>query len=154
MTLLSDSWIFDTLAFLVGLTTLFYLLAKRTYSYWERRGFKTIPGCSYFFGHFQDTFNGKGNMNDVFQRLYDSTKEPFVGMYGIFRPFLLVRDPEFIRTILIKDFSIFANRGFAVNEDFDPLSGHLFSLEDQKWKNMRSKLTPTFTTGKLKVKQY
>lgn len=151
MAILSEYWTIDVLAVLIGLLTLFYFYAKRVYSYWERKGFKTLPDTSLLFGHFKGPLSQKEFTGDFIKRLYDSTNETFIGMYSILRPILLVRDPDIIRSILIKDFSNFAERHVHCNEDYDPLSGHMFSLPAQKWKNIRGKLTPAFSSGKLKA---
>lgn len=151
MGLVTDSWRLDTLVLLTGVLTLAYLYAKRVYSYWDRKGFPTLPDYNYIVGHFKPLFLKKEGFPEFITRVYNATNEPFIGIYSVFRPILVARDPELIRSILIKDFSHFTDRGVHCNEEYDPLSGHLFALPGQKWKNLRGKLSPTFTSGKLKA---
>jgi cytochrome P450 family 6 len=47
-------------------------------------------------------------------------------------------------------FQDFQGRGVASSLDHDPLSAHLFFQSGQRWRDMRVKLAPTFTTGKIK----
>lgn len=151
MALLSDSWIKDVLALFVCALVVLFFLAQQKYSYWERHGFKSVRGVSYLFGNFKRAFLQKETFAESLDRLYKSTSEPFVGIYTILRPCLLIRDPKLIQSILVSNFNSFTDRGIHCNEDNDPLSANLVALPGQKWKNMRAKLTPTFTTGKLKV---
>lgn len=112
MALWNDSWIVDMVMILLGvLTTIIYLLIKRRYSYWERKGFKYLPDVSYFFGHFNRAFLQEETFAETVERVYHATDEPFIGIYSVFRPILLFRDPYLIRQILIKDFSYFTDRG-------------------------------------------
>lgn len=150
MAVLSASWTIDILTLLLGLVIVFFLYAKQTYTYWEREGFQQFSGVNYLFGHFTATFLRKEFIAEPVTKIYNGTTEPFIGIYSLLKPILLIREPELIRSVLVKDFSHFTDRGVHCNEEYDPLSGNLFALRGQRWKHLRSKLTPTFTSGKLK----
>ncbi|KAL1123514.1 hypothetical protein AAG570_002591 [Ranatra chinensis] len=88
---------------------------------------------------------------DFIQSIYDRLEGSGIG--GYFQgttPVFMVRDVELINKILIKDFSHFHDHGFLVDTEVNPLEGHLFNMEGQKWRALRNKLSPTFTSGKLK----
>lgn len=80
----------------------------------------------------------------------DFPHEKFVGMYQLQTPTLLLRDPEIIRMFLIKSFAHFTDRGFLYDGHREPLTKHLVNLEGDTWKMLRQKLTPTFSSGKIK----
>lgn len=48
-------------------------------------------------------------------------------------------------------FLCLAKGGVHCDPENDPLSAHIASLRDQKWKTMRAQLSPAFTAGKLKA---
>lgn len=75
-----------------------------------------------------------------------------VGIYGLAgAKFLVPRDPKFIKQIMIKDFDYFVNRDANHDLATDPLlSKSVLNLRDQKWKDMRSMLSPIYTTSKMK----
>lgn len=151
MALLTNNWTVDILLFFIGVWTLLYIFARRKYSYWDRKGFKTLPEVSYVFGHFKNSFLQREYFGELFARLYKTTDEPFIGAYSKLRPMLMLRDPKLIQRILIKDFSYFTDRDVHCNEDYDPLSVNLIGLPGQKWRNLRNKQSPAFTSGKLKA---
>lgn len=130
-----------------------YLYLKRGYTYWKRRGLDYIEP-TFYYGNGKKFAKGELSFGELFQELYRELKSRGLkhgGVYLFFRPTYIPLDLDIIKCILQKDFDHFRNHGMYVNEESDPLSGHLFNLEDAKWKNLRVKLTPTFTSGKMKM---
>uniref|UniRef100_A0A1I8P7W2 Cytochrome P450 n=1 Tax=Stomoxys calcitrans TaxID=35570 RepID=A0A1I8P7W2_STOCA len=139
---------FSILILLLGITS-FYLLIKRHFSKWQRLGFPTdeplIP-----FGSLVQIFRKEKHFGLIMAELYEKFQEKVVGCYLFTKPALLVRDAELARKVLTTDFASFHDRGVHVDEKYDPLTANLFNLEGQKWHTLRNKLSPSFSSGKLK----
>ena len=53
----------------------------------------------------------------------------FAGYFSFHTPFIMVRDPELIKHIMIKDFVHFYDRGNKLNTDVDRLGNHLLAMK-------------------------
>ncbi|KAG8188120.1 hypothetical protein JTE90_029048 [Oedothorax gibbosus] len=83
-----------------------------------------------------------------------------VGYYFGMQPVVLVSDVELIKKIQVSDFHKFINRpnlfgGGPERKDkpvkrTEGFSQQLIALRDQKWKDIRSIITPSFTASKMK----
>ncbi|XP_068063231.1 cytochrome P450 3A9-like [Anomalospiza imberbis] len=71
------------------------------------------------------------------------------GIYDGRQPTLAVTDPQIIKSVLVKDcYTTFTNRR---RTDLAGVLTNAVSLaEDDQWKRLRTVLSPTFTSGKLK----
>jgi cytochrome P450 family 6 len=95
----------------------------------------------------------KLHTSEFFQREYEKFKNkgPAFGVYFFTEPILIPTDPDLIKEILVASFDNFHDHGFYVNEKADPLSKNIFFTAGQEWKELRAKLSPTFTSGKMKM---
>jgi len=126
------------------------LYLRSNYGYWTKRGVK-FAKPSFVFGSFLDLILYRKSRVEVYQDIYRAgAGSPYVGVIQTREPALYVRDPEIIRLILTKDFSYFHDRGMSVDEKKNPLAGSLFTIEGPRWRALRTKMTPTFTSGKMK----
>lgn len=150
MALLFNTGVQDIVALLVGLIGVAFYFVQRSYGIWARKELYYVkPHFPY--GNFKETILQRSSFGDLIGDLYNSHPEqPVVGIWAAFKPTLLIRDPEIVRQVLIKDFNTFHNRSLYCDAERDPLSGHLLALPGEKWHRMRTKLSPSFTTGKLK----
>lgn len=90
----------------------FYLWASYNQNYWKRKNVPFIPG-DFFWGNIKKTILLQNNVADEFDKFYKDEKtkdEPFVGIHSFHKPMLVVKEPELIKRILVKDFNLFADR--------------------------------------------
>lgn len=138
------------LAISIILITTGYLFITYKHGYWPRKNVPT-PKHTIPFGNLLG-FGKKTHLSLLLTKYYNQMKRkgPFCGIYFFHSPAVLAIELNFIKNIMIKDFSSFQDRGLFYNEKDDPLSAHLVNVDGTAWKGMRFKLTPTFTSGKMK----
>ncbi|KAK7929373.1 hypothetical protein WMY93_005768 [Mugilogobius chulae] len=134
----------ETWTLLAALFTLFVIYVYWPYGTFNKMGIpgpKPVP----FFGTMLAYRKGFLNFDmDCFKK--------YGKMWGIFdgrQPVLCTTDPAMIKTVLIKEcYSLFTNRrNFRLN---GPLYDAVSIAEDDQWRRIRSVLSPSFTSGRLK----
>uniref|UniRef100_UPI00358F15FF cytochrome P450 3A9-like n=1 Tax=Myxine glutinosa TaxID=7769 RepID=UPI00358F15FF len=131
----------------VLIITTFVLFA--IYSIWPYMVFKKmgVPGPMPipFFGNLLHYRQGRAQLDEKCHERYGN-------IWGIYEgriPMLMVTDLEIVKIVLVKEFyTHFTNRrNLKMNGILDEA---LSVVEDDTWKRIRSILSPTFSTGKLK----
>nr|ULR85507.1 cytochrome P450 [Spodoptera frugiperda] len=129
---------------------LLYHYVTRNHDYWEKRNVKyekPVP----IFGTIYPNLVAKKSITEIAVELYNKyPNEPAVGIYRGTTPELIVRDLDVVRRILNVDFAYFYPRGIGRNPKEEPVFLNLFHVDGDIWKLLRQRLTPTFTTAKLK----
>ncbi|XP_050583562.1 cytochrome P450 6k1-like isoform X2 [Bombus affinis] len=151
MALLTPYWSLDGILIVSSLMVAAYLFVTRKFNYWSKRGVKELPPTP-FVGNFMDCLLSRISAAEFVKDLYKYGEGlPFLGFYIFDKPYLLIRDPELVKHVLVSDFNYFADRHACADEKNDRLGyANLFMMKNPGWKSLRSKLTPIFTVGKLK----
>ncbi|XP_078521134.1 cytochrome P450 3A24-like [Lissotriton helveticus] len=134
----------ETWTLLVVLVTVFFLYGTWTHGIFRKLG---IPGPRPlpFIGTFHRYRNGLLEFDTECFKKYGK-------VWGIFEgrtPLLLVMDPKILKSVLVKEcYTHFTNRrNIGLN---GPLEDGVTIAKDDQWKRIRTVLSPTFTSGKLK----
>ncbi|XP_036597172.1 cytochrome P450 3A8-like [Trichosurus vulpecula] len=133
-----------TWALLVIFLTLLFLYGTWAHSLFKDLG---IPGPRPlpFLGSVLSYRKGCANFDMTCFKKYGKTWGFFDGR----QPVLAIMDPETIKSVLVKEcYSIFTNRRSVAPAGI--LKTALSIAEDDHWKRIRTVLSPTFTSGKLK----
>ncbi|KAK5646915.1 hypothetical protein RI129_005379 [Pyrocoelia pectoralis] len=124
---------------------------KKKYKYWESRN---VPyeKPTMFFGSFLRFCFEKDNLRKYLDRTGIKFDSPYYGFFVFSRPILVINDIDIVKRIMIKDFASFPNKLFFSDKNCDPVfNNSLFNTRGEEWKSIRYKLSPVFTSGKLKV---
>lgn len=130
---------------------LLYAYIKRIFSCWERSGLPFIvPKIPY--GNI-DGIGSTERFDQMIAKYYRSMKGkgPFGGIYFFTKPVILMLDMKMINQILVKDFQYFCDRQKYSNELEDPLSVNLYSVDSDRWRQLKNKFSTLFTDTKMKI---
>ncbi|KAG8326343.1 probable cytochrome P450 6a14 isoform X2 [Homalodisca vitripennis] len=127
-----------------------YLYSVSVFKYFEKRGIPYEP-ATFAIGNLWPVLSMKKSYNDFVFDLYKKHKtRKMVGIFQFFKKTVLIIDRDLLRDVLVRDFEYFDSKSLHYNKDLEPLTAHLFSLGGHQWKVLRKKVTPTFSSSKLK----
>lgn len=152
-----------------AIPVLLVLLSKWRFSYWKRRGVVQLEP-QFFYGdlrsvydfydffklikrNFRRMLSGEISLGEAFSDVYVTFKKlnlRFGGVYLAYKPQFIPLDVQLIKDIMVKSFSHFQDRG-SYHHERDRLTQNLFRLEGDTWKRLRVKLSPTFTSSRMKM---
>uniref|UniRef100_A0A671R9Q2 Cytochrome P450 3A n=1 Tax=Sinocyclocheilus anshuiensis TaxID=1608454 RepID=A0A671R9Q2_9TELE len=134
----------ETWALLMLFVALLYVYGSWPHSFFKKLG---IPGPKPlpFFGTMLEYRKGFHQFDVECFKKYGRVW----GIYDARQPVLCIMDQSIFKTILVKEcYSLFTNRrNFRLN---GPLYDAVSIVEDDDWRRIRSVLSPSFTSGRLK----
>lgn len=147
--LISSSWKVDLVLFGVAILFIIYKYVTRKFDYWKNRGVYYEKPLV-FLGNTKDLFFFKKTIGEWMKDLYNSAQEPYIGIFIMDEPGLVLKSPEIIKRVIVKDFNYFMDRTIANPSHDEVISNMMFLQKGVEWKTIRSKMTPIYTSGKLK----
>ncbi|XP_027231239.1 cytochrome P450 3A41 isoform X2 [Penaeus vannamei] len=137
---------------LVGaVLVLLWAYSRWKHRFWESKGVPTPPVVP-FIGHMHNLLHPDKKTNFEGEAYYKHGGSKLCGFYFFHEPLLLVGDPEITSHIYVKDFDHFMDRrSFNMSSEKDRVMANMLTMKTgEEWKKLRSVMSPTFTSGKMK----
>lgn len=148
----TDSWwSAAAVATVACLIAAVYYFSVSAFGKWEKLGVPYVRPVVPLFGNFLKVAFGIEHPVELYRTAYRQLAgHKYGGLFQMRTPYLMIRDPELINNVLIKDFAYFTDRGIYSDFTVNPLSNQLFFMKNPQWRIIRNKLSPAFTSGKIK----
>ncbi|XP_058837426.1 probable cytochrome P450 9f2 [Topomyia yanbarensis] len=141
-----------------ALILLFYYYVAKKYEYFQSTSIPCVKPTFLLGSSGPTMFRTKdvtAHMNSLY---YTYPESKMIGFFDLMSPMFMVRDPDIIKRISIKDFDHFVDHtpsmsNAATDEEIggESLFGNsVFALRGQKWRDMRATLSPAFTGSKMR----
>ncbi|KAI4460042.1 cytochrome p450 [Holotrichia oblita] len=148
----TESVFLNIVGAILATVILIIIFLKKRYSYWKDRGVEYIePVIPHGNAEGLITTKSPSECLVEFYNTMKARKLKYAGIFFMTTPIFVPLDLNLIKQIMQTDFAHFTDRHSFYNDKADPLSAHIFSLTGERWRNLRVKLTPTFTSGKMKL---
>ncbi|KPJ08459.1 Cytochrome P450 9e2 [Papilio machaon] len=142
-----DEW--KILLFLVAIYLLYYY-GTYNYDYFEKKGISYIKP-TIFVGSLWMRVTKQISYQNYQLYVYNYFKgKPFGGIFLGRRPTLFLIDPDLIKAVTTRDFEYFVDRNSLETNEPRFLKRTLLNLKGSQWKAVRSSITPSFSSSRLK----
>ncbi|KFB49806.1 AGAP012292-PA-like protein [Anopheles sinensis] len=145
-----------TVAALVAIVALVYYYVQKKYQYFLDKPYPHLKP-TFLVGSGGPMLFRRRDMMEHINVLYNSFPDAkIMGAYDCLTPNLMIRDPETLKQIAVKDFDYFTDHTPFVPNEKDVMQSDnmflnsLFMLRGQKWRDMRATLSPAFTGSKMR----
>ncbi|XP_059484979.1 probable cytochrome P450 6a14 [Neocloeon triangulifer] len=143
--------LFSPWCLFLGLTIGIYFYLTKNFTHWRDMGVPFLKP-HLLFGNTSKRITLQISYPEMLDELYQQFDgEKIAGIFEGRLPRMMIRDPELLRQVLVRDFDSFVDRALVSIHPDAYEENMLVSLKGSHWKALRSVSTPIFSSGKIKA---
>ncbi|XP_012250706.2 cytochrome P450 9e2-like [Athalia rosae] len=147
---MTDTWTI-LLTLLIGVLIIWHYTC-RNLNYFKDRGIPHVSPLPLFGNMARIVFRYKSFREGIHEIYNFNQDAKYIGFFDFGSPVVIMRDLELIKTVTSKSFDNFPDHKMLADEVPDEIfTKNLFALKGQQWKDMRTLLSPSFTSSKMKT---
>lgn len=129
----------------LSLLLIYYYFYWKNKDYWRKQNLTQINGVMWKF-----LLSGR-SLSEIYKEIYDKHEDDHIGLFLGNDPGVMLKSLDDLQAVLAGDFHKFYSRGILKNPSDVLADNILFIDEFQRWKILRSKFSPVFTSLRLKT---